>query len=479
MKKMMALFLVIVMLVTAAPLAFAQGTPPTLRVLGTYNGHDPNNDPTASAIEEKTGYKVEYFMLPSEKPEDNLLLQIASGEAYDILRISESMYLELLSRGALLPLDDLLAQNGPNLKNLITEDAYTLTTSDGKIYGIPMMAERASIDSGIVIRGDILDELGLAVPTTTAEFKAVLEAVKAAKPDMVPFLTREERRIGVISSGFGFYFDWNEVDGVLTSYAEMPEYKEYLAYLVDLYEAGLIDQDIAINNSTTRTEKFSSGNVFAYACGGWTDEPVTAYINANGTDNLIFLDPFIDAQGKSGIKKQQALNNVSCIPVTAKNPEEAVKFMNRKLDPDVFTYVTLGTKDETFTIDEKGGYWPIMPIFSEVRNNAWWYLNSFDMTCYGDMWMARTRRTAAVAAIYDGLNKNADKVAVSNPTDLCPMLEAVTQNKATLTKMLDDYALQVIVGVKKLLDHDAFVTEWMAGGGQACKDAYNNWYQNR
>lgn len=479
MKKTLALFLAMLLLLCMAPLVTAEEELPTLRVLGTYNAHDPNNDPTATAIEEKTGYHVEYFMLPVEDDLQNLLMQIGGGEKYDILRISETMYLELLSNGMLLPLDDLLAEYGDNLTTLITEDAYTLTTGeDGKIYGIPMMAERASIDSGVVVRGDVLEELGLDVPTTAEEFKAVLQAVKEAKPDMIPFLTKNEARIGVISSGFGFYFDWNEADGKLANQIELPAYREYLAYMADLYAEGLLDPDIAVNNETTRTEKLSSGNVFAYACGGWTDAPLTALIDSGLDVELIYLPPFTDAQGNAGIKKQQALNNVSCIPKTAENPEHAVRFMNRKLDEDVFTYITIGTEGETFTIDEEGNYWPIMPIFTELRNNAWWYLNSFDMTCYGDMWMARTRRTEAVAEIYDGLNQY-EALAVSNPTDLCPTLPVVAENKAALETMVNDYVLQVIVGVRDIADHDAFVEEWYAAGGQASTDAYNEWYQNR
>lgn len=136
-------------------------------------------------------------------------------------------------------------------------------------------------------------------------------------------------------------------------------------------------------------------------------------------------------------------------------------------------------KDETFTVDENGNYAPIMPIFNELRNNAWWYLNSFDMTCYGDMWMARTRRTKATGEIYDGLNKHAAEFARSNPIDLCPTLDAVTRNKQTLETMVKDYVLQVIVGVRKVEDHPAFVQEWLANGGQETYDAYNNWYKNK
>ena len=482
MKKLTALLLTLALLLAAAPMAMAEtaeAEKPTLRVLGTYNGHDPNNDPTAQAIEEKTGYHVEYYMLPAENALENLLMRISSGESYDILRISEEMYQELLRHNALLPLDDMLAAYGGNLTTKIFDTAYSLTTFDGKIYGIPMMAERASIDSGLVMRKDILDELGLQAPTTPAELKDVLLAVKAAHPELIPMLTRSEAMMTVIASGFGFYFDWNEVDGQLMHYVQLPQYQDYLAYITDLYLSGLLDTDLAVNNDTTLTEKFSSGNAFAYVCGGWTDPVLTAYLNDENNAELIYLDPLRDERGNAGIKRQQALNNVSCIPVTAAYPEDAVKFMNRKLDEDVFTYITIGVKDETFTVDEAGNYAPIMPIFNELRNNAWWYLNSFDMTCYGDMWMARTRRTAATGLIYDGLNQHAEAFAVDNPTDLCPSLAAVVENKNTLNTLVNDYVLQVIVGVRDAADHDAFVQEWLAAGGQASFDAYNEWYQNR
>lgn len=58
-------------------------------------------------------------------------------------------------------------------------------------------------------------------------------------------------------------------------------------------------------------------------------------------------------------------------------------------------------------------------------------------------------------------------------------LKAVVENKNALNTMVDDYVLQVIVGVKSVEDHDAFVQEWLAAGGQACEEAYNEWYQSK
>ena len=101
------------------------------------------------------------------------------------------------------------------------------------------------------------------------------------------------------------------------------------------------------------------------------------------------------------------------------------------------------------------------------------------MTCYGDMWLARLRRTKATSLIFDGLAQYEDEYGCYDPVDLCPSLDAVVENKVKLNTMVKDYALQVIVGVKKAEDHDAFVSEWLAEGGQAMKDAYNGWYQSK
>ena len=87
MKKLVALLLAMLMLASILPLtALAADELPTLKVLGTWNGHDPNNDPTAKAIEEKTGYHVEYYMLPAENAVDNLLMQIGSGDRSERIR---------------------------------------------------------------------------------------------------------------------------------------------------------------------------------------------------------------------------------------------------------------------------------------------------------------------------------------------------------------------------------------------------------
>ncbi len=479
MKRMLSLVLTFaVALALLATVGLGEALP-TLKVIGGYVAFDPNTDFTANAIEERTGYHVEYSMLPSEGANENLLMQIASGVSYDILRISPDQYRQLLEMGALLSIDELLEEYGPNLKSMITEEAFELVRKDGKTYGLPMMAEREVINNAILFRQDILDALKLEVPTTPEAFRDTLSAVKAAYPDMIPLCIAGNVNVPTLISGFGFYSSWIDVDGTIKNYQQLPAWQEYLAYMKGLYDDGLIDVDLPINNNVTVDEKFSSGRAFAVSSSWYGASTQVPALKENVPDAVVSaMDPLYDKNGNAGVATAYALNNVSCIPKNAKNPVDAVKFMNAKFEPDTFTYITLGVEDETFTRDGNR-YAPIMPVFAERYNNAWWYLNSFDMTRYGDMWLARTRRNAALGEAFDMINAHYDQFARRNPVDFAPVLSAVAENSIALGQMENDYQVQLMVGVEKLENFNDYLTKWLDAGGQACIDQYNEWYAAR
>ncbi len=477
-KRFLSLWLAVLLVlgVVSLPAALASESLPELKVLGTYNGHDPNNDPTATAIEEKTGYKVTYSMLPSENGPQNLYMQIASGADFDIVRSGPDEFRTLVEKGALLPLNDLLAQHGDVLTQVIGKDTWDLTTYNGSIYGIPMMNERPNIENTILMRKDILDALSLQLPTTPEDLYQVLTAVKQAYPDMVPFSMSGGIFSETLISGFGFYFDWNERDGKLVHFVELPEYQEYLSYMLKLYTEGLLDQDLAINTNVTVDEKFASGKVFAVAS-GWFNAAtqVPALYQNVPTASIAYVDPLMDKNGKAFIRANRYLNNVSYIPKTAQHPEDAVKFMNKKLSEDVFTYITLGEESVHFTKDN-GNYFPIMPIFSEVRSNAWWYLNGIREVEYADMWMARTRRNPELGKAFDAANANFDKYAVFSPVGTMPTMPSVSKYKAALSELIKDYTIQLMVGVEKLENYGTFAEQWRTSGGAECTAEINTWY---
>ena len=480
MRKVITLLIALTMCLS---LVFAQGEKesastekPTLKVMGTFLANvDVNTDPTAKAIEEKTGYTVEYSMTSQDNPLQKLSLEIASGA--DDFR-------SLVGQGGFMALDDLLDKYGQEMKSVISEETWKLTTYEGKIYGVPMMNERANIESTILMRKDILDELGLAVPETAEEFADVLRAVKKAHPEMIPYsLMAGGSPNGIYAetllSAFDIYFDWNDVDGTLEYYVEMPEYKEYLSWLAGLYKEGLIDADIAINKKVNLDEKFTSGKAFAIPSNWYEASTQVPALYANVPEaEVTYVMPLKDKNGVAHIRANKYLNNVSVVLKNAKHPEDAVKFMNAKLTEPTFTYITLGTEGETFTKDGNR-YEPIMPIFSELRGNAWWYLNGIREKDYADMWMARTRRNVELGKAFDAANAEFDKYAVYSPTANMPAPESLSKYRASLGQFVSDNEILFVTGVKPISEYNAFVNEWMTkGGAEVIKDV-NAWYSSQ
>ena len=455
---------------------------PTLKVMGTFIANvDVNNDPTAKAITEKTGYTVEYSMTSQDNPLQRLNLELASGADYDIVRMGPDEFRALVGQNAFLPLDDLLAKYGQEMKSVISAETWELTTYDGKIYGVPMMNERANIESTILMRKDILDALGLEVPTTKEEFASVLRAVKKAYPDMIPYSVMSSGNVnGIYSetllSAFDIYFEWNDVDGTLKHYVQMPEYKEYLAYLATLYSEGLIDKDIAINKKVNLDEKFTSGKVFAIPSNWYEASTQVPALYANvPSAEITYVLPLKDENGIAHIRANKYLNNVSVVLKNSKHPEDAVKFMNAKLTEPTFTYVTLGTEGETFT-KEGDKYEPIMPIFSEVRNNAWWYLNGIREVEYADMWMARTRRNVELGKAFDAVNAESDSYAVYSPVANMPTPASLSKYRASLNQLVVDNEIIFVTGVKPISSYDSFLSTWENQGGAEVSKDVNAWF---
>lgn len=458
---------------------------PTLKVMGTFIANvDVNADPTAKAITEKTGYTVEYSINSQDNPLQRLSLEIASGADYDIVRMSPDDFRALVGQNGFMALDDLLAKYGQEMKSVISDETWKLTTYDGKIYGVPMMNERANIESTILMRKDILDKLGLAVPETKEEFANVLRAVKKAYPDMIPYSAMAAGSPNgiyaeTLISAFDIYFEWNDVDGTLKHYVEMPEYKEYLSWLSGLYKEGLIDADIAINKKVNLDEKFTSGKVFAIHSNWYEASTQVPALYANVPEaEVTYVMPLKDENGVAHIRANKYLNNVSVVLKNAKHPEDAVKFMNAKLTEPTFTYITLGTEGETFTKDGNH-YEPIMPIFSELRGNAWWYLNGIREKDYADMWMARTRRNAELGKAFDAANAEFDKYAVYSPTANMSTPESLSKYRASLNQLVIDNEIIFVTGIKPITEYDAFVSEWKnKGGAEVAKDV-NAWYSQQ
>lgn len=449
---------------------------PALKVLGFNVAFDPNADPVAKDVEAKTGYKVTYSVLPKDKPEEKLNIEIASGTEYDILDLTPSQFYTLVAQGALQPIDELVEKNGTHMKQAISASSWELGKYNGKLYGVPQKNERANIEKTMIMRQDILTELGLKMPETLDELYQTLKTVKAKKPDMIP-LTGNNMDVFMIYSGFGLYTDWAEVNGQLLPRIKQPAMKDYMAFMRKLYTEGLLDKDWAVNKTAQTQEKFVSGKAFMIP-GNWNDASNMNAAFAKNVPNgkMGYMLPLKGADGNAGVQMEDKLLYVHAIPKSSKHAEDAIKFMDAKLEMDTFTFLTMGEKGKTFN-EENGVYSPIMPAFTEQRGNAYWFLDGIQEVKYADMWLARLRRTPTLFEAFSAINKDFDKYAKKNPVAFMPPIEVVGKNQASLTQKETDYFIKLLLGGESIDNFDKFIKDWDASGGSEVVKAVNEWYK--
>lgn len=112
----------------------------------------------------------------------------ASPSEYTTAIVANSSIVPLLNEGLIRPLDDLVAKYGQDLKK------NQLITVDGKIMAVAFMANAQHL----VVRKDILDEVGLDIPKTYEDVLAAAEAIEAAGVMEHPFamLTKSDWNLG-------------------------------------------------------------------------------------------------------------------------------------------------------------------------------------------------------------------------------------------------------------------------------------------
>lgn len=467
---------------TAAPAS--NGPKPELKALMRWMKDDYNTYPVAKMLEEKTGYKVTYDMLPADKADDKLNLLIASSEPYDLISMAgnKALYADYAKKGALVDLTPLIDKYGPNIKKAISQKSFDAIKVDGKIFAIPH-AMSNTVSTGLVIRKDWLDKLGLGLPTTLDELTHVLKQFKDKDPggngdkNLPLSMKGDVPMLDNVAGAFGLANGWNDLGGKLVPIPMDPAYKDYLTYMSDLYKQGLIDKEFAINKDATLKEKFSSGKAGVIPL-GWADVPTIAdALKKNLPDATYAYIPALKGKdGKAGFAAASGFDRLTFVPKSSKHPEDAIKYVNAKLEEETFKNMAIGEEGKHYTFKD-GAYTPILPIFNDERNQAGNYLMGIDEEKYPIYWQARVRKDQRLFDAWDFLNqKQAAELKFPNPLGLAPYLEQQAKDNAQLNQLVNDYTTKIIVGGEQLTGLDAFIAKYKAAGADASYKEVNDWY---
>ncbi|UUZ80872.1 hypothetical protein LJK88_39835 [Paenibacillus sp. P26] len=172
----------------------------------------------------------------------------------------------------------------------------------------------------------------------------------------------------------------------------------------DLFKQGLLDKEFGVNKDATMKEKFSSGKAGMIPL-HWADVPTVAdALKKNAPDaKMAYIPALKGKDGKMGISAAAGFDRITFIPKSAKHPEDAVKWINAKLDKDTFKLMAIGEEGKHHTFKD-GAYQPILPIFTDERNQANNFLMGVDEKNYPTYWQARVRKDPRLFEAWEYLN---------------------------------------------------------------------------
>lgn len=458
------------------------GEKPVLKILSKYEPFDPNTDPSVQRISEMTGYEIEYTLLPKENANEKLMLELASGNDYDLVRVDSNQFSQLLGQNALMPLDDLLEQYGDNIVKSGSERAWESARLDGKTYGMPHEEGRDLENpyginmKGIAIRTDILDELGLDVPNDVDSLYETLKAIKEAK-NIAP-LTGLGGFEDIIGSGFDIPgAEWSIVDGKVVPRIKLPQTKEYVSFMSKLYKEGLIDPDWSFNTDENAKQKLVSGNAAMLSQLWFWDVPIMleSLKQNNPSAAMKYITPLNGSDGLPNIAVSLGAGTYDVIPKTSKHAEDAIKFTNLRSDPDTFVKTYIGEEGKHYEIKD-GRYYPILPAFDELKNSSDFVglppSNKFEM------WQARARKTPEMAEAYEELNRNLSKeMLVVDYYAYANSLPEIQKYRSALSKKESDFYIKAMTSDNPEEMLEQFIKEWESEGGSEMEAAMNKWYQ--
>lgn len=461
---------------------------PELKMLIQSGDYDPNEYYITKKMKELTGYTVNYEMLPKENMLDVLNLKLAGGSDYDIFTISYSTAVrsqmdKWARQGALAELDDLIAQYGSNLEAKVNQRCWDMTAVDGKRFIIanlePSVVPEGNAWCPFYVRTDMAKEINMEFPDTRDGFVEYLKAIKEKYGDSVaPFSICPTSDMSYLMGAFDLYFKWNDVDGTLTSLVEDPRYKEYLTFMADLYSQGLLDVDYPTNLADTVVEKFTSGKA-AVVMGistnnyGTTEDALVGAIEGAAMD---VFGPIKNAKGKAAAGGTTGLNAISAIPAASLHQEDAMKYINAKLEDETFKISTIGEEGYTHKKISDTEYEPIAPTFLEELNYGSNFLIGADDEMYPIYWKQcrlkkDIRNYDAAVKMMEGTN-----IVQIDPMKISPLLPIYCEYTTSLEQAVSDFEVSVICGTASVDTLETFAQQYMNDGGAEVKEEVNAWW---
>jgi len=312
------------------------------------------NSPVYKYIVEQTGVKLTVRGADA----DQAAIYVASGDLGDIVTVRDQISITpMVEGGLLLPLNDLVENNAPNIVNIFPERwkmAKNQLSVNGKAYVVGIRAgsegRPGKVDHSVFnVRWDLYEQLGYPKVTNEHELLQVLAKMKELYPQTADGLpvygvsfylgtTSLQRFVGRFWHTFGYQqgtskiyaYDVNN-EGRLQCISDTNHmYWRAARYYNEAYRMGLLDPDSLTQQPADYQQKVDNGQMLNV---WWLNEGDTFVKNILKTDPESKIGfGTIPVEGTTLHSDNTWVGGwASCylaIPNSCKNPERAVQFMN-------------------------------------------------------------------------------------------------------------------------------------------------------
>ena len=218
---------------------------------------DLNDSEVFKEMERRTNVRIKWMHPPEGQMADNYNLLIASDNLPHVFNnppgypggpakaVSDGVYLDLTPYYDMgwMPNITYLRENNPDINLDMIDD-------DGRMLMFPMLdIVTSSPWSGMWVRQDWLDELGLSTPVTIDDWDTMLYAMKAKTPN--PLFINLPDWFGmyysyVIAGSYESHWDYFRRNGTTVEFGPINEgWRQFLTKMNQWYNDGILDPDFA------------------------------------------------------------------------------------------------------------------------------------------------------------------------------------------------------------------------------------------
>lgn len=218
------------------------------------------DSPILAKAQELTGVTIDFVEVSNGSESENFNLMLAGGDYTDIIYNFGKLYTggmdSAVENDIIVDLTEYFDVTPCYESILLSDDSVRKTvTSDEGVVGAfySVYASTPYLTTGLTIRGDWLEELGLESPRTYEDYENVLLAFKNAYDPAYPLYLPSCGTLTELTKGYAFSYSvagdnvtlFAARDGNVIFSPVCDEFRDYLTMMHDWYEKGLISKDFA------------------------------------------------------------------------------------------------------------------------------------------------------------------------------------------------------------------------------------------